>query len=104
MPPPGMMPHATGGRVKGYKKGGAVSDGPAYKEGVRNGTQPWNLPGKNDLKQMFRGKPVTYKSGGAVESSNEVASATKLPGGSGGGEARLTKAHRYKGKAGGLYS
>ncbi len=91
MPPPGpggMPMREHGGRT--YARGGGV-DGPAWKEGLRNMTQPWNLPGKNTKDKMGRGKPVTYATGGKVEASNAV-SAPHLPGGSGGGEARLAKA------------
>lgn len=112
MPPGGPMmpPRSKGGRA--FAKGGAVKSGPAWEEGVRNGTQPKNSPGKDDRKDMFRGKPITYKSGGQVvsfkarggvvkfktggrvESPNGVDPATKLPSGSGGARARLAKEHR----------
>ena len=115
MPPPPMpgggMPMRTkGGRA--YAKGGAVKSGPAWEEGVRNGTQPHNSPGKDDKKDIGRGKPITYKSGGRivsfkaggrvvkfktggrVESPEGVDPATKLPSGSGGARARLAKEHR----------
>lgn len=93
MPPQGMMPPRNkGGRA--YAKGGAVKDGPAWKEGVHNGTQPQNSPGKNDTKDIGRGRVVTFWAGGKVESPKGVAKATKLPGGSGGGEARLAKERR----------
>ena len=81
-----------------------------------NSTKPMNTPGKNDGKNIGRGKPITYAKGGAVgprlvqfyaggavkkratggkvESPEGVAAATKLPGGGGGGEARLAKARR----------
>ena len=92
MPPPGGMPPGMprehGGRT--YAKGGG-GDGPAWKERLRNMKQPMNLPGKNTKDKMGRGKPVTYATGGKVEASNAV-SAPHLPGGSGGGEARLAKA------------
>jgi hypothetical protein len=95
MPPQGgppMPPRSDGGRA--YAKGGAVAFGPAYKEGVRAGTQVTHSPGKNDGKNIGRGKPITYKTGGKVEALAGVAKATKLPGGSGGGEARLAKQSR----------
>jgi hypothetical protein len=66
MPPQGMMPpRQQGGRA--YAKGGAVKDGPAWKEGLRNGTQVQHDDGKMDQKNMNRGKPITYAKGGAVK-------------------------------------
>lgn len=95
MPPPGMPMRARGGRIK---------DGPAYQEGLKAGTQVQNSPGKNDGKDIGRGRVVTFKTGGGVvkfragggkvEAPKGVESASKLPGGAGGGEARLTKEHR----------
>ena len=106
MPPgggmPPMGPRARGGRA--YASGGAVKDGPTWKEGVRNGTQVQHSPGKSDTANIGRSKVVTYKTGGAVEASNKVEPATKLPGGSGGARARLAKEKAYHGKPGGLYS
>ena len=109
-PPPGAMPiRSKGGRA--YAKGGVVKgaakSGPTWEEGVRNGTQPKDSPGKNDRKDMFRGKVVTFKTGGGVvktfrayggriESPQGVDKATKLPGGGGGAEARLAKERRAK--------
>lgn len=115
MPPP-MPMRAKGGRVTevseanssmpGRAKGGRVNQGSAvFEEGRRNGTKVQHDPGKNDLdpKNLNRPRVVTFatgggvksfKVGGRVESPDGVAKATKLPGGSGGGEARLTKAHR----------
>ena len=104
MPPgaPPMGPRRSGGRA--YASGGAVKSGPAWEEGVRNGSHPHNTPGKNDGKDIGRKQVVTYKTGGAVEASNKVEGASKLPGGSGGGKARLAKEKAYHGKPGGLYS
>ena len=106
MPPgagmPPMGPRRTGGRA--YASGGAVKSGPAWEEGIRNGSHPHNTPGKNDGKDIGRKQVVTYKTGGAVEASNKVEPATKLPGGSGGARARLAKEKAYHGKPGGLYS
>lgn len=76
LPPPGPMPppaaggppmpmRSHGGRA--YARGGAVKSGPAYDEGKREGTQVQHDPGKNDLKDVGRGKPITYKRGGAVD-------------------------------------
>lgn len=105
LPPPGPMPPAgagappmplrnTGGRA--YARGGAVRSGPAYDEGKREGTQVQHDPGKNDLKDVGRGKPITYKRGGAIEAPAKTAPKTppKLDGGGRGGKARLQKAAR----------
>lgn len=95
MPPPGM-PHARGGRA--YAKGGAVKSGPGWTESMTD-RKPFVLKSannKDDAKQIGRGKPVTYKRGGAVEASNSVSPASKLPGGAGGGEGRLAKARRAR--------
>lgn len=91
-PMPGMPPRRTGGRA--YASGGRVADGPAYKEGIKNGTQVQHTDGKGDGKDIGRGRVVTFWAGGKVESPKGVAKATKLPGGSGGGEARLVKEKR----------
>jgi hypothetical protein len=102
MAPPGMgapggMPiRSSGGRA--YARGGGVKpapakagDGPAWKEGLRDGTQVQNNPsGKNDQRDVGRGKPITFKTGGKVEAPQGVSS-PHLPGGSGGGKARLAK-------------
>lgn len=107
--PPGMPPRRHGGRT--YATGGAVKDGPTWKEGVRNGTQVTHRPGKNDLADIGRGKPITYAtggqvsgrklvsfyaSGGPVEARQGIEPDTRLPGGSGGGEARLVKEKRAR--------
>lgn len=88
-PPPGMPMRAKGGRVN--------QGSPVYEEGKRNGTQVSHTSGKSDLADMNRKTVVTFASGGRVrrfEASNAVSPASKLPGGGGGGEARLAKAHR----------
>lgn len=94
MPPPGMPPRANGGRA--YAKGGAV-----FQEGRRNGTQVQNNPsGKNDQKDVGRGRVVTFKTGGAVNVSPTGQHGPKFDGGAGGGTARLQKearaAKKYK--------
>jgi hypothetical protein len=92
--PPGMR--RAGGRT-GYAKGGGVKDGPAWREGIRNATPvQHNESGKLNMGDVGRGKPITYRQGGAVrgESSDAIAPATKLPGGSGGARARLAKEKR----------
>ncbi len=117
-PMPGPMPPRHQGGRATYAKGGAVKSGPAWEEGIKAGTKPHNLPGKNDGKDIGRKRAITYAKGGAVgprlvqfyaggavkqrarggkvESPNGIAPATKLPGGGGGGEARLAKAKRAK--------
>ena len=98
--PPGMPPRSVGGRA--YKSGGAVKSGPAWEEGKKEGTPVQHTDGKMDGKDIGRKRVITYSKGGAiaratggkVESPEGVAPATKLPGGSGGGEARLVKAKR----------
>jgi hypothetical protein len=89
-------------------KGGGVKSGPAWNEGVRSGTQPQHVPAKEpDIENMYRPRPVTFKSGGKVksfmarakggpvESNYRVDSATRLPGGGGGAAARLEKIKSY---------
>lgn len=101
--PPGMMARKKGGRVTTTQKGT-----PVFEEGVRSGTPISHDPGKNDLKDMNRKRVVTFKSGGKVvsfraaggrvEAPQGVEKASKLPGGAGGGEGRLAKAHRAERK------
>ena len=98
MPPPGIR--RSGGRT--YARGGAVS-GPAWVEGNRAGTQVQHTDGKMDGPNIGRGKPITYKKGGRVARKTggriyapeaaHTAMAPHLPGGAGGGLARLRKAH-----------
>lgn len=118
MPPP-MPMRARGGRVEVSEANssmpGQTSDAPletprgggtkVFNESRRDGTHVSNTPGKNDISERNLDRPrvVTFKTGGGVksfkvggrvESPEGVAKASKLPGGAGGGEARLTKAHR----------
>lgn len=79
MMPPGAMPPGMGAGMPGmppgirksggrtYAKGGKVSDGAAWKEGLRNGTHVQHTDGKNDQSGLGRGKPITYAKGGPVE-------------------------------------
>lgn len=97
LPPPGAMPiRRRGGRS--YAKGGAVKSGPAFEEGRKNGTQVTHSPNKGDGPNVGRGRVVTYKRGGAVESnlSHTIKDGMgpDLGGGGGGARARLEKASR----------
>ncbi len=102
--PPPMPMRARGGKVK---------HGPTWEEGRKAGTQVQHTDGKDDQKDIGRRRVVTFMAGGKVkkdcggpvqtptrakggriESPDGVAAATRLPGGSGGGEARLAKEHR----------
>lgn len=98
MPPPGMR--STGGRIRGFAKGGAVKSGPAWEEGKRNGTQVSHSGNKNDAtgpygKNINRGKPVTYATGGPINApAGKKGMGPKFSGGARGGKARLEKAAR----------
>ena len=106
MPPPGAGMPPGGPPMPMRKSGGRVNQGsPVYEEGKHAGTQVQHSDGHATAnKNLGRGKPVTFKSGGRVrsfyahggrtESPQGVAKDTRLPGGSGGGEARLVKAKR----------
>jgi len=112
MPPPGAPPGGMGpGSVPMMRKrGGRVNDGTkVFNKSMKEaGERPIkHIKGKNDLKDMNRGRVVTFKTGGGVavkfrakggrvEAPQGVAAATKLPGGAGGGEGRLAKARRAK--------
>lgn len=88
--PPGMPPRRSGGRA--YAKGGAV-----FEQGKRNSTPVQNNPsGKNDQKDVGRGRVVTFKTGGAVEASPKMG--PKFDGGAGGGTARIQKEERAEKK------
>lgn len=90
--PPGMPPRRSGGRT--YAKGGAVKFGPSFEGSRHAGTQVQHTDGKKDGKDIGRPKAVTYKTGGPVEGPKVGGMGPKLPGGAGGGEARLTKEKR----------
>lgn len=97
-PPPGMMPpRKAGGRA--YAKGGAVKSGPAWDESLKAGTPVQHNPsGKSDQNDVNRGKVVTFRTGGGVKAGM----APKLPGGAGGGEARLAKERMAKHSSNGM--
>jgi len=113
--PPGMPMRASGGRVQTPTGSGVspinnsskkTSGTPVFNASTRSGTQVSDGDGNNkdDSKDMNRGRVVTFASGGKVksfyakggrvESPDGVAKASMLPGGSGGGKARLAKEHR----------
>ena len=87
--PPGMPPRANGGRA--YASGGAV-----FEAGRHAGTQVQHSPGKNDGKDIGRGRVVTYKTGGAINASAKGGMGPKFGGGARGGTARLEKEARAK--------
>jgi hypothetical protein len=39
---------------------GRAKDGPAWREGLRNATQPMNLPGNSSMRNMRSRRPITY--------------------------------------------
>jgi hypothetical protein len=93
MKPPGIM--SSGGRA--YARGGGVKSGPAYEEGKREGTQVTHSGNKNDGKDVGRGKPVTYATGGPINApAGKKGMGPKFGGGGRGGLARLQKAARAK--------
>jgi hypothetical protein len=96
MPPPGAMPppgiRSSGGRA--YAKGGAVKSGPAWEEGRKEGTQVQHAPGKNDGKDIGRGKPITYQRGGGVPDSGNRGVADLVSERDAAQQARENAAHR----------
>lgn len=107
--PPMPAPPMAGPPMPMRAKGGRVNQGgKVYEAGKKAGTQVSHDRGKSDIPDMNRKKVVTFATGGGVvsfatggrvESPQGVAKATKLPGGGGGGEARLAKAHRASRKS-----
>lgn len=91
--PPGPLPGVRSHGGRAYAKGGAVS-GPAWTSSMKNRAPFVGQSGqtnKNDVHNVGRSKPITYKTGGAVEHPVKGAMAPHLPGGAGGGLARLRK-------------
>jgi len=108
-PPPGMAgpgapPLPTGlppgGPLAMRAKGGRVAakPGPGWTESMKNETPVQHLPGKNDQKGLNRGKPITYATGGPINSPAKGGMGPKMPGGGRGGLGRLAKAARAKAK------
>ena len=96
----------SGGRVRSfYAKGGSVKNhtDPGVSDRLHMGNKfkasPMEIRGQdsNTTNDPTIGKPNRARGGMCRANggmADKVASATKLPGGSGGGEARLAKAHR----------
>lgn len=101
--PPAAAPAAPPPAIAGLSgmspmraRGGSVKSGPAWNEGRKAGTKVQHSPAKSvDLKNMNRGKPITYRTGGRVEAPQGVESASDLPGGAGGGAGRRAKIGKY---------
>lgn len=82
--------------TKGPSKGFANRGTKVYEASVRNGTAVSHDPGKNDLKGLNRGKPITYATGGAVEApKGKKGMGPNLEAGVLTGEARMKQAERY---------
>jgi len=113
-PPPGPPPGGIAGPGPGMPTPGAggppmppmrAAGGGVKSKGMHVGTKVQHDPAHNDMKDMHRGRVVTFKtgggvvsfkaSGGRIEAPQGVAAATKLPGGAGGGKGRLKKAREY---------
>ena len=92
-PPMPMGPRHAGGRT--YKRGGRVKPGPGWTESEKHKTPVQHTDGKFPYVHERRGKPITYKTGGAISSEHGKMS-PHLPGGSGGGEARIAKERRAR--------
>ena len=103
-PPPGAMPPPGAG---GPPMPMRASGGGVRSKGMDVGTKVQPSPAHMEVGKLNRPRVVTFKTGGgvksfrayarggAIESSDKVAAATKLPGGAGGGKGRLAKARKY---------
>lgn len=67
---PGVGPpiRSHGGRT--YAAGGAVKSGVGWTESERLKTPVQHAPGKNDGKNLERGRPITYKKGGKIKKAD----------------------------------
>lgn len=97
-----VVTFASGGKVKKFHArihrddGGTVSDPPVSQPQTTSSgaTVAAGMRRNPNAGISSDGKVHGFAKGGRVESPDGVAKATKLPGGGGGGEARLAKAHR----------
>ena len=95
VPPVSLPPRSDGGRA--YKRGGGVPVSLADKKGaagVGDRTPIQHSGNKSDTKNIGRGAPITRKTGGPVfaDGRDGKQMAPKLPGGAGGGRARIYEA------------
>jgi hypothetical protein len=77
MPPPG----AGGPPMPMRARGGRIKSGPAWHEGLRNGTQVQHTGNKGDGENIGRGKPVTYAKGGGIHPANASMAPRDTPSG-----------------------
>jgi len=97
---PGMPPPGAGGPPPMMR----ASGGGVKSKGMDVGTKVQHDVANTGVGKLNRPRVVTFKTGGGVvsfkaaggrvEAPQGVAPATKLPGGAGGGEGRLAKAHQ----------
>ncbi len=93
---------ATGGGVNGVYPTGTGTK--VWRSSVMDGTPVQHSGNKSDGQSIGRDKVITYKTGGAVEHAVKGQMAPHLPGGAGGGEARLVKAHKLHKAVKGVHS
>ena len=105
----GRVQTPTGTGVAGDSGVGSNRGDAVFNASRKSGTHLSHSDGKDDGKDIGRGRVVSFRTGGGVhktfrafggrvESPDGVAKATKLPGGAGGGEARLAKERRAERK------
>jgi len=79
------------------KAGGRIKSGPAWAEGLKNGTPVEHSPGKNDTKLIDHSRAkLTRKTGGRIEASD--AKGPKMTAGADTGKGRLEKTALQKRK------